>query len=186
MRLLAFAVLAYGVYRLAQYMFRKLDARRSENDEGDRSAVSSRGGFGQLLRSAFPGRGRARDVDDRWLRRHPAYWLYGRMVRNAVDRRFAPRAGETPLEFATASAGVLDAPVFTGIAAEFDRARYGAHFAPDAELRPLADALRAWEAANPITDEVRMRPGRDEEAPDVEVGPPTALPETPPEMMPPV
>jgi hypothetical protein len=186
MRLVAFAVLAYVIYKLGQYMFRRLEARRSENAEGDRSAVASRGGFGHLLRSAFPGRGSAREGDDRWLRRHPAYWLYGRMVRNAVDRRFAPRAGETPLEFAAVSAGILSAPVFEGIAAEFDRARYGAHFAPQEELRPLAEALRAWEAANPITDEIRMRPGRDEEAPEIDVGPPPELPETPPELMPPV
>lgn len=185
-RLLAFAALAYATYKLGQYMFRRLEARRSDNAEGDRSAVTARGGFGHLLRAAFPGRGRARDTDDRWLRRHPAYWLYGRMVRNAVDRRFAPRPGETPLEFAAVSAGILGAPVFEGIAAEFDRARYGAHFAPQEELRPLADALRAWEAANPITDEIRMRPGRDEEAPEIEAGPPPEMPETPPELMPPV
>jgi hypothetical protein len=186
LRLAAFALLAYAIYKAGQYMFRRLESRRSENAEGDRSAGASRGGFGGLLRAAFPGRGRAPEGDDRWLRRHPAYWLYGRMVRNAVDRRFAPRAGETPLEFANVSAGVLGAPVFEGIAAEFDRARYGAHFAPEESLRPLADALRAWEAANPITDEIRLRPGRDEEAPEIELGPPTELPETPPEMMPPV
>jgi hypothetical protein len=186
LRLLVFAVLCYGVYKLAQYLFRRIEARRPENAEGDRSAVASSGGLGHLLRAAFSGRGRASEGDDRWLQRHPAYWLYGRMVRDAVERRFAPRPGETPLEFATASTGALDAPLFGAIAAEFDRARYGAHFADEEALRPLAEALRAWEAANPITAEIRMRPGRDEEAPEVELGPPPEMPEPPPELMPPV
>lgn len=187
LRLVAFAAFAYVVYKFGQYMFRRLESRRSDNDEGDRSAVSTRGGFGHLLRAAFPGRRATRDGDDTWLRRHPAYWLYGRMVSDAAERRFAPRAGETPLEFAAASAGVLSAPVFEGIAAEFDRARYGGHFRPQEELRPLADALRAWEAANPVTEEIRLRPGRDEEAPEIEdIGGPSQMPEAPAELMPPV
>ncbi|MSP21569.1 MAG: DUF4129 domain-containing protein [Dehalococcoidia bacterium] len=187
MRLLAFAALAYVTYRFGQYMFRRLESRRADNDEGDRSTVSTQGGFGHLLRAAFPGRRSNNDGDERWLRRQPAYWLYGRMVRDAAERRFAPRPGETPLEFAAASAGVLNAPVFEGIAVEFDRARYGGHFRPHDELRPLADALREWEAANPITDEMRLRPGRDEEAPDIEdIGGPSAMPEAPAELMPPV
>lgn len=185
-RLAGFALLVYLVYRGARYMFSRLESRRADNAEGDRTSVTSVGGFAALLREAFSGRPRLERDDGRWLRRHPAYWMYGRMLADAVERRFAPRAGETPLEFAAASEAVLDAPVFVSIAQEFDRARYGGHFASEDELRPLATALRAWEAAHPVTDEVRARPGRDEEAPQIEIQQTPDVPEPPPELMPPV
>ncbi len=186
LRLLALAALVYGLYRAARFMFARLEARRIENGEGDRSAIASAAGFGSLLRAAFSRGGSRDDGDARWLRRQPAYWLYGRMLEDTIERRFAPRRSETPLEFAAASSAALDASVFVPIAAEFDRARYGEHFATEAELRPLAAALREWEAANPVTDEVRHRPGRDEEAPQVELGPTGTVPEAPAELMPPV
>ncbi len=186
LRLLGFALLAYLIYRAGRWMFARLEGRRSENAEGDRSSVASAAGFGGLLRAAFSGRGRTAEDDGRWLRRQPAYWLYGRMVQSAVDRRFAPRPGETPLEFATASTAALDASIFLPIAAQFDRARYGEHFASEVELRPLAMALREWEAANPVTDEVRQRPGRDEEIPQVEVEPTANVPEAPADIVGPI
>ena len=185
-RLAGFALLVYVLYRGARYMFSRLESRRADNAEGDRSAVGSAGGFAALLREAFSGRPRPERDDGSWLRRQPAYWLYGRMVHSAVERRFAPRAGETPLEFASASHAALGAPVFASIARAFDRARYGAHYASEEELRPLAVALREWEAANPVTDEIRMKPGRDEEAPQVEIERTPEMPEPPPELMPPV
>ncbi|MCC6238665.1 MAG: DUF4129 domain-containing protein [Dehalococcoidia bacterium] len=185
-RLAGFALLAYLVYRGARYMFSKLESRRADNAEGDRSTVTSAGGFGALLREAFAGRPHRERDDGGWMRRQPAYWLYGRMVHGAVERRFAPRAGETPLEFAAASQLALDAPVFTSIAREFDRARYGAHYPSEDELRPLAAALRDWETAHPVTDEIRMKPGRDEEAPQIEIERTPDVPEPPPELMPPV
>ncbi|MFN8638261.1 MAG: hypothetical protein U0360_02115 [Dehalococcoidia bacterium] len=186
LRLLALAALVYGVYRAARFMFARLESRRLENADGDRSAISSTAGFGSLLRAAFSRGGARDDGDARWLRRQPAYLLYGRMLEDTVERRFAPRRSETPLEFAAASAAALDASVFLPIAAEFDRARYGEHFASELELRPLAAALREWETANPVTEEVRRRPGRDEEAPQVELGPTAEVPEAPAELMPPV
>lgn len=185
-RLASFALLAYIVYRAGRWMFTRLESRRADNAEGDRSAISSPGGFGRLFRAAFSGPGRNPNDDGRWLRRQPAYWLYGRMVQGAVDRRFAPRKGETPLEFASASMAALAAPVFAPIAAQFDRARYGEHFATEEELRPLAVALREWEEANPITEEIRLRPGRDEEAPTIELEPSTEVPQAPADIVGPI
>src|SRR5690606_4038 len=92
---------------------------------------------------------------------------------DAEDRGFMRRAGETPLEFATAAARRLGAPILAPIAEEFDRARYGRHYTPDAQLVPLAQALTAWEQDLPITDQLRREMSRDiapeiRQEPDIE------------------
>ena len=98
-------------------------------------------------------------------------------MNGAEDRGFRRRPGETPLEFAVAAERVLDASLFPGIAAEFDRARYGRHYATDEELQPLDRALGEWERAHPATDELRRAVSR--EAPDDDDLPPEPRPERP-------
>ena len=159
-RLAALTVLAAGVYFLARYIFRRFDSKPDDaygelRERGDEAA-----GIGRLLRNLVPGRDRGSD-DARWIERHAIYRLFARSVGDAEDRGFLRRPGETPLEFATAAARRLGAPVLTPIADEFDRARYGRHYTPDAQLVPLAQALMAWEQNLPITDELRREMSRD-------------------------
>jgi len=171
-RLAVLAVLAAGVYFLARFIFRRFDARPDDpyselRERGDESA-----GIGRLLRNLVPGRDRGSE-DVRWLERHAIYRLFARSVGDAEDRGFVRRAGETPLEFAAAAARRLGAPMLAPIAEEFDRARYGRHYTPDAQLVPLAQALTAWEQDLPITEQLRREMSRDiapeiRQEPDIE------------------
>ncbi|MPZ99606.1 MAG: DUF4129 domain-containing protein [Dehalococcoidia bacterium] len=156
LKALALAALFYGSYRLARVLL----ARRQRDEGGEYGEVRAKGGegagVGQLLRNLFPRGGRGSGMPD-WTRAHQVYRLFARIVRVSDDRGFRRQAGETPLEFAAAGARVLEAPVFTEIAAEFDRARYGRHFPDAARLEPLARALAEWEQAHPATEEMRTR-----------------------------
>ncbi len=171
-RLAVLAVLAAGVYFLARFIFRRFDARPDDDyselrDRGDEAA-----GIGRLLRNLVPGRDRTAD-DARWIERHAVYRLFARSVGDAEDRGFLRRPGETPIEFATAASRRLGAPMLAPIAEEFDRARYGRHYTPDAQLVPLAQALMAWEQDLPITEQLRREMSRDiapeiRQEPDIE------------------
>ncbi len=181
-RLLMFTVLAFGLYWLGRYLFARLgdDEEEPEYEEFRESVQGT--GLGDLLRNLFPGR--RRSTAEPWLHRHPIYRVFARAVTSAGDRGFRRRPGETPLEFASAASGPLDAAVFGEIAAEFDRARYGRHY-PDADrVAPLDRALGEWERSHPATVELRQRVSR--EAPDEdEPPPPPRRPEPPSGSMPP-
>ena len=176
---LLFFVLAFGLYQLGRVLF----ARRSEQeDEGqyeeERSSAEG-SGLGELLRGLFPSRRTERTPA--WLHRHAIYRLYARLVGAAEERGFRRRPGETPLEFARAATGPLDAALFNEIAAQFDRARYGRHFPDDQAVGPLDRSLSEWEAAHPPTLELRQAVARelsDEPLPAA----PQKPPETPPDM----
>ncbi|MEZ4502111.1 MAG: DUF4129 domain-containing protein [Dehalococcoidia bacterium] len=184
LRIIALGLAAGGVWYLARLIFRRLD-RSDERGYAEERATASGLGLGGLLRQILPSRPPREAMDGRWLDRHAVYRLYARAVGDASERQFAPRAGETPLEFAAVANRVLEAPPFVPIAAEFDRARYGGHFPSAEELEPLTAALIAWEAGSPITDEIRARPPRGEEAPEIRTEPDVEAPDTPASPFPP-
>jgi hypothetical protein len=184
LRVVALGLAAGGVWFLARLIFRRLD-RGDEQGYVEERASSSGLGLGGLLRQILPQRAQRDTFDGRWIDRHAVYRLYARAVGDATERQFAPRAGETPLEFAAVANRVLEAPPFVPIAEEFDRARYGGHFPPEAALEPLAAALTAWETGSPVTEEIRSRPARGEEAPEIRIGPEVEAPDTPASPFPP-
>ena len=69
---------------------------------------------------------------------------------------------------------------------KWEPAPNGAERLVEDTLPAYAAALRDWETAHPVTDEIRMKPGRDEEAPQIEIERTPDVPEPPPELMPPV
>jgi hypothetical protein len=159
-RLLVLGLLAAGAYFLARYVLRRFDEKPRDVYGELRERGSDGVGLSRLLRNIIPGRDR-NEMDTRWLERHAVYRLFARSVGDAEDRGFMRRPGETPLEFATAAARRLDAPMLTPIADEFDRARYGRHYPSKAALAPLAEALMAWEQNLPITEQLRREMSRD-------------------------
>lgn len=186
LRVLAVAGMAYLAWVLGQRLFNRGRRYGTDRSEATRGSTGGSGGLGDLLRRAFS-RPAHETEDQSWLRSNPAYWLFGRMLADADERRFARRLGETPLEFAGVASTALHATVFEPIALEFDRARYGGYPADERELQRLGEALAQWEATFPVTDELRRMPGRDEEAPDVPLGPVPDAPESPGDnVMPPV
>jgi hypothetical protein len=179
-RLLVFSALAFGLYWVGRYLFARIGGEEEEEEYEELRESVPDSGMGGLLRNLFPGRSRRRV--EPWLHRHPIYRLYARVVTAAGDRGFRRRPGETPLEFAKAAAGPLDARLFGEIADEFDRARYGRHF-PDADrVDPLDRSLSEWEETHPATLELRARVAR--EMPE-EPPPPPRRPELPKSMPPP-
>jgi hypothetical protein len=184
LRILALGLAVGGVWFLARLIFRRLDRGDEEGYAEQRESASGLG-LGGLLRQILPSSAPREAFDGRWLERHAVYRLYARVVGDATERQFAPRAGETPLEFAAVANRVLEAPPFVPIAAEFDRARYGGHFPSAEELEPLTSALMAWEAGSPVTDEIRARPPRGEEAPEIRTDPDVEAPDTPGTPLPP-
>jgi len=183
-RLVGFAITAYLGWRLARRLFRYRDVG-DEQAYAEERGTSSGLGLGGLLRQILPSRPQREGADGRWLERHAVYRLYARVVGDATERQFAPRAGETPLEFAAVANRVLEAPPFVPIALEFDRARYGGHFPSAEALEPLTAALLAWEAGSPVTDEIRARPARGEEPPEIRTEPDVEAPDTPASPFPP-
>jgi hypothetical protein len=178
-RLAVFFTISYALYWIGRVLF----AKRSDDDD-DHAYEEQRGvvegsGFGGLLRGIFPGR-RTERVPP-WLSRHAIYQLYARIVGAAEERGFRRRPGETPLEFARAATTPLDAELFNEIASEFDRARYGRHFAEDENVRPLDRALSEWELAHPATLELRQAVARELSEDEPPRSPPKP-PETPPDM----
>jgi hypothetical protein len=181
-RLAVFFLISYSLYWIGRILF----AKRSEDDDGD-EYEEERGtvegvGLGGLLRGLFPGR-RGESVPP-WLHRHAIYRVYGRIVAAADQRGFRRRPGETPLEFAQAATGPLDAELFNEIASEFDRGRYGGHFESDESVNPLDRELSEWEQAHPATLELRQAVAREltGDEPPAQVPKP---PEPPPDMPPP-
>ena len=176
-RLAMFTLMGLALYQVARYLFfRRADPDQERGYAEERGSATATTGFASLLRNLVPGRRQRPDVPA-WLDRHAVYRLFARAVNGAEDRGFRRRPGETPLEFAVAAERVLDASLFPGIAAEFDRARYGRHYATDEELQPLDRALGEWERAHPATDELRRAVSR--EAPDDDDLPPEPRPERP-------
>jgi hypothetical protein len=184
LRLLGFGIAAAIIYFLGRLIFRRTE-RAEEGDYIEERSVSSGVGLGGLLGNLIPGRAGRAPGDDGWAERHAAYRLYRRAVWDSTERQFAPRAGETPIEFAAAASHALDAPPLVPIAEEFDRARYGRHFASTEDLAPLEASLAAWETGSPITDEIRSRPARGEEAPEIRIEPEVEAPDTPAGPLPP-
>ena len=185
-RLALFALVGYAVYRVARFLFFGRAAPEPERGYAEeRSTTATSAGLGSLLRNFVPRRRRRPDLPA-WLDRAAAYRLFARAVNAAEDRGFPRRAGETPLEFSRVASRALDAAaVFPRIAAEFDRARYGRHYASTQALAPLDRALGEWERAHPATEELRQAVARDEEEPRL---PPQAPPddmELPPDVLPP-
>lgn len=157
----ATAALIAGVLWLGYRLGRRLFGRSSRlggAGYAETRAAAGDGGDG-LLRRIMPRRRGGAAASNEWLRRHAVYGLYGRLVVAAAERGVTRRPGDTPIEFGRIATARLasapqpasparDAP-FNEIAAVFDRARYGRHFPPPAELRPLEQALAAWEQAHP-------------------------------------
>ncbi|MDP6605869.1 MAG: DUF4129 domain-containing protein, partial [Dehalococcoidia bacterium] len=180
-RLLLFSLLALGLYWLGRFVFARIGSDEKEPEYEEERETVPGSGMGGLLRNLFPGRSRRRA--DPWLHRQPIYRVFARAVTAAGDRGFRRRPGETPLEFASAAAGPLDAQLFTEIAEEFDRARYGRHF-PDADrVHPLDRSLSEWEESHPATLELRARVAR--EMPEEPPPPVPSRPELPKSMPPP-
>ena len=185
-RLALVTLLGYAVYRVARFLFFGRPGREQERGYAEeRGTTATSAGLGSLLRNLVPGRRRRPDMPQ-WLARAAAYRLFARAVNAAEDRGFPRRPGETPLEFSTVAARALDASaVFPGIAAEFDRARYGRHYATAEALGPLDRALGEWERMHPVTEELRKAVARDKD----EARPlPRELPddmEMPPDVLPP-
>lgn len=180
LRLLVFFVIAYGLYWIGRMLFAKRSDDEDEGEYEEERSVAEGSGFGGLLRGLFPGR-RSERVPP-WLHRHAIYRLYARIVGAAEERGFRRRPGETPLEFARAATRPLDAELFNEIASQFDRARYGRHFAEDESVRPLDRALTAWEAAHPATLELRQSVARElpeDEPPSSPLEPPERPPDMP-------
>ncbi len=113
-------------------------------------------GMSALLRNVFRFGGPRRS-EESWLDQYPVYRLFARSLLDSEERGLHRFDGETPMEFASVAKRSFDEPLFEQIATEFDRARYGRHYAPDDEIRPLADALVEWEEATPATEELRNR-----------------------------
>ncbi len=154
-----FAALVLITYGSFLGVRRLLNQRRRDEDDDFvelRSADAAAGGLGGLLRNFRP-RWRGRGADGEWMRRHAVYRLFGRAVRDAHARGLSMRPGETPLEFADVGRRMLSADPFPAIAAEFDRARYGRHFADDAGVAALERGLVEWERSHPASEEQRER-----------------------------
>ena len=154
LRFAAVMLICYIVYRLALIV---MGRRRLSNMAVDevRAQASSATGFGSLLRGMMS---RVRgSTDDAWVRREPVYRLYARAAGAAEARGFRYQLGETPIEFTSRASRMMNAPPFPPIGVLFDRARYGRHVPDEGQVRSLAAALGAWEAATPATEELRSR-----------------------------
>lgn len=159
-RAVIFVALAYIVYRIARLVFAPVVRRSADSVAVERTRETT--GSGSLLRRLLPSRLGSTGVPD-WLRAHPIYRLYARLVSVGQVRGVPRWPGATAIEYATiaaarlrdapslASAVSVPAPVppFTPIAEAFDRARYGRHYPSDADVDRLAAALAAWEQAYP-------------------------------------
>jgi len=144
------AVVLWVGYRLGRQIFSRVSRRSGEQYTETRAAVAE-GGDG-LFRRLLARRGGRPAASAEWLRRHDIYRLYGRVVGVAAARGLERQPGDTPLEFARVAMARLPAAPpapFNAIALAFDRARYGRRFPEAEELRPLEQALTAWEHAHP-------------------------------------
>ena len=156
MQLLGLGALLLGFYVLARRIVRRREDDGGEYEEDREQMDGAATGVGSLLRNLLR-RGGPKPDDRSWLRRHVVYRLFARAEFDSRERGLARLDGETPVEFAALATRTFDEPLFERIAAEFDRARYGRHYPDEDDLRPLADALLAWETANPPTEELRYR-----------------------------
>jgi hypothetical protein len=156
MQLLGIGLLFTIFFLLARRIVRRRDDEDGEFDEVHERMDGEGAGVGSLLRNLL-GRGGAKRDEPAWLRSQAVYRLFARALYDTEERGLARLAGETPVEFAALATRSFDEPLFSQIAEEFDRGRYGRHFVEDDQLRPLADALVAWETANPPTEEMRNR-----------------------------
>ena len=155
-QLIGLVALLVAFYVIARRIVRRRGDDGGEYEEDREHMDGTPTGVGSLLRSLLR-RGRAPSDKRAWLQRHAIYRLFARAEYDSTERGMRRLDGETPIEFATLASRSFDEPLFERIGAEFDRARYGRHFPDDDELRPLADALLAWETANPATEETRNR-----------------------------
>lgn len=165
LKVAAFAAVAWLLYRLGRMIFRRFRPYEERTYEELRFAATDSGqdtGLGRLLRRLVPRRASA--PSSAWTERNPAYRLFARTVVAAHRRRRPRQEGETPLEFGDRAGRELRAEPFRGIAAAFDRARYGRHLPPEGETTSLARALDAWELAQPPAAE---GPIEEDEAPRV-------------------
>lgn len=156
LRILALSLLMYLAYRVIRSILNRRTGGPEEDYEEARGSSTGGAGLGTLLRNLFP-RGRRPATTGNWMSRHRVYRLYGRTVVDAEERGFRRRPGETPLEFSAVAGRVLDAPLFTEIATEFDRARYGRHYPDDEWTVPMERELVQWEVEHPVTEELRRR-----------------------------
>lgn len=153
-------LLGLGALLIAFYFVARQIVRRRGDGGGDYDEVRERmegtpTGVGSLLRHLLR-RGGTRDRRE-WLERHAVYRLFARAEYDSTERGLARMQGETPVEFTALASRQFQEPLFERIGEEFDRARYGRHYADESELRPLAEALQAWEVSNPPTEELRNR-----------------------------
>jgi hypothetical protein len=163
-KLLVFVGLVWVAYRVSRALLGRKEDRSMELYDELRSASGSDGSdLGRLLRGLLRRRGGA--AGQGWFGLHPIYAAYGRSVLESEDRGFERRLSETPLEYADASARVLEAPLFREIAGAFDAARYGRHYPSEAQVDQWSQALREWESAHPKSAELQhhlevLRPPR--------------------------
>jgi hypothetical protein len=159
------------LYRVGRMLFTRI--RRSsapEQYEEARLAVETSAPRAGLFDGLFRGRRGGPAASSEWLRLHPIYALFARVVGTANARGLPRRPGETPLEFARHAYVRFDAPPFEPIAHAFDSARYGRHY-PDGEaVHALDRAFTEWERTHPVI------PERATEQPD----PPPEPPPSPP------
>ena len=155
-RLLGLLTLFVLVFLLARALIRRRPDGGDGYDEVREHIEGTPTGVGALLRGLL-GRGGKREREEHWLERHAVYRLFARSLYDSQERGLPRFDGETPMEFAAVARRSFEQPLFEDIAAAFDEARYGRHYREDDELRPLADALVAWEEATPATEELRNR-----------------------------
>jgi hypothetical protein len=162
-KLLIFVGLMWAAYRISRALLGRHDELSGWLYDELRSPIGGGGGLGSLLRGLLHRRGHVEDQG--WFRLQPIYAVYGRSVSESEDRGFERRSSETSLEYASASARELDAPVFREIADAFDEARYGRHYPDATQVRQWRRALLAWESRLPKSEELRhqlelLRPPR--------------------------
>lgn len=147
------------LYRVGKMLFTRVRrAMPTERYEEARLAVEVSAPGGGLFGGLFRGRRTAPAVSSEWLRLHPIYALFSRVVGAANERGLPRRPGETPVEFARHAYARFDQPPFEPIALAFDRARYGRHF-PEAEVvTGLEQQLGEWERAHPVIAERATAP----------------------------
>ena len=154
LKFLAVMLIIYGIYRLALALMARRRVFSGAVDEV-RGQASGGVGLGAILRGLLPHTRKA--AGDEWLRLHPIYRLYARAAMAAEERGYRYLAGETPIEFVTRAGRIMNAPPYPPIGLAFDRARYGRHLPEDGQVRSLDAALASWEAATPVTEELRNR-----------------------------
>ena len=142
------------LYRVGRVLFTRIRrSTRTEQYEEARLVVGESAPRGGLFDGLFRGRRGVPAGSSEWLRRHPIYALFGRVVGTANERGLQRRPGETPVEFARHAYARFEAPPFEPIALAFDRARYGRHF-PEAEaVSVLEHEFTEWERTHPVVAE---------------------------------